>query len=65
MIDRIIKKRTKYNKLIGYIREIEPFPPYSCKYQGKRYVLCDPDDEYIDSFDKYEKAYNALYEMEV
>ena len=64
-MNRIIKKRTKYNKLIGYIREVEPFPPYSCKYMGKEYVLYDPDDNYINSFDKYEKAYNALYEMEV
>lgn len=65
MKDRIIKKRTKHNKLVGYIRECETYSVDSCKYSGKVYIVYDKNDDYVIGFDTYQKAYNKLYEMEV
>jgi len=63
MRDRIVTKRQKNKKIIGYIREIEPFPPYSCKYIGKIYRLFDASGHIIGENLNYNIVHKKLYEL--
>lgn len=63
MRDRLITKRQKNKKIIGYIREIEPYPVYSCKYCGKSYALFDAKGNLIAEDMNYNNLHKKLYEM--
>ena len=57
-MDRIITKRQKNGKTIGYIREIENIPPQSCRYNGKYYALYKNGNLILTH-----KDYDTLHEM--
>lgn len=62
-MDRIITKRIKNKKIIGYIREVESYPPSSCKYNGKYYALFNTDGQLISSDIDYNKLHKILYSL--
>ena len=57
-MDRIITKRQKNGKTIGYIREIENILPQSCRYNGKYYALYKNGNLILTHRD-----YDTLHEM--
>lgn len=57
-MDRIITKRQKNGKVVGYIREIENYPPESCRYNGKYYELYKNGNLITTNAN-----YNVLHEM--
>lgn len=63
MKDRIVTKRQKNKKIIGYIREVEPYPVYSCRYIGKMYKLFDASGHIVEESLNYNIVHKKLYEL--
>ena len=63
MRDRLITKRQKNKKVIGYIREIEPYLSNSCRYSKKYYILFDAKGNLIAKDTNYNNLHKKLYEM--
>ena len=57
-MERIITKRQKAGKEIGYIKEVEAIPPQSCRYKGKYYALYKNGNLILTH-----ENYNILHEM--
>lgn len=62
-MNRIITKRQKNKKIIGWIKAVEPYPPYSCKYIGMIYKLYGADGNFIAEDTCYNHLHEQLYSL--
>lgn len=62
-MNRIITKRQKNKKIIGWIKAVEYYPVWSAKYSGIIYELYGADGNIIAKDICYNHLHEKLYSM--
>ena len=62
-MNRIITKRQKNKKVVGWIKAVEHFPPWSCKYNGLIYELYDGNGNLVAKDICYRHLHDRLYQF--
>lgn len=60
---KIITKRRKNKEVVGWIRQVEYRPPWSCRYGGEVYELYGADGNLIAKSIDYNYLHGKLYSL--